>query len=154
MFSKISLGRYYPAHSFLHETDPRVKTILYAIYLVAIFIIQEPVAIGILGGIIILQLILANDDGPCVDAHVQQGLVRKSGICSIAKSRQTLVGITRVVRVEARQDRMTGLPGAGSRKCSAVADFCRNDDRRVIPKGIGYEAHHRPSFACRVVDHS
>ena len=59
MFSKISLGRYYPAHSFLHETDPRVKTILYAVYLVAIFIIQEPVAIGILGGIIILQLILA-----------------------------------------------------------------------------------------------
>ena len=44
MFSKISLGRYYPAHSFLHETDPRVKTILYAVYLVAIFIIQEPVA--------------------------------------------------------------------------------------------------------------
>lgn len=59
MFSKVSLGRYYPAHSFLHETDPRVKTILYAVYLVAIFIIKEPVAIGILGGIIILQLILA-----------------------------------------------------------------------------------------------
>ena len=59
MFNKISLGRYYPADSFLHETDPRVKTILYAVYLVAIFIIKEPVAIGILGGIIILQLILA-----------------------------------------------------------------------------------------------
>ena len=59
MFSKISLGRYYPAHSFLHETDPRVKTILYAVYLVAIFIIKEPVAIAVLGGIIILQLILA-----------------------------------------------------------------------------------------------
>ena len=59
MFSKVSLGRYYPANSFLHETDPRVKTILYAVYLVAIFIIKEPIAIGILGGIIILQLILA-----------------------------------------------------------------------------------------------
>ena len=59
MLDKISLGRYYPADSFLHDTDPRVKTILYAVYLVAIFIIKEPVAIGILGGIIILQLILA-----------------------------------------------------------------------------------------------
>ena len=59
VFSKISLGRYYPAHSFLHDTDPRVKTILYAVYLVAIFIIKEPISIAVLGAIIILQLILA-----------------------------------------------------------------------------------------------
>ena len=59
VFSKISLGRYYPAHSFLHDTDPRVKTILYAVYLVAIFIIKEPVSIAVLAGIILLQLILA-----------------------------------------------------------------------------------------------
>ena len=58
MFSKISLGRYYPAHSFLHDTDPRVKTILYAVYLIAIFMIKEPVAIGVLAGIIFLQLIM------------------------------------------------------------------------------------------------
>ena len=43
MLDNVSLGRYYPAHSFLHDTDPRVKTILYAVYLVAIFIIKEPV---------------------------------------------------------------------------------------------------------------
>ncbi len=59
MFSKISLGRYYPANSFLHDTDPRVKTILYAVYLVAIFIIKEPVAIAVLAGVILLQVILA-----------------------------------------------------------------------------------------------
>lgn len=58
MFSKISLGRYYPAHSFLHDTDPRVKTVLYAVYLIAIFMIKEPVAIGVLAGIILLQLIM------------------------------------------------------------------------------------------------
>ena len=58
MINKISLGRYYPAHSFLHDTDPRVKTILYAIYLVAIFMIKEPITIGVLTGVIILQLIL------------------------------------------------------------------------------------------------
>lgn len=59
MLSKVSLGRYYPADSFLHNTDPRVKTILYAVYLVAIFIIKSPVAIGVLAGIILLMLILA-----------------------------------------------------------------------------------------------
>ena len=45
MLDNVSLGRYYPAHSFLHETDPRVKTILYAVYLVAIFIIMDPISI-------------------------------------------------------------------------------------------------------------
>ncbi|MCR4702745.1 MAG: energy-coupling factor transporter transmembrane protein EcfT [Saccharofermentans sp.] len=59
MFNQISIGRYYPAHSFLHDTDPRIKTILYAVYLIAIFMIKEPAAIGVLAGIIILQLILA-----------------------------------------------------------------------------------------------
>ena len=58
MFSKVSLGRYYPAHSFLHETDPRIKTILYAVYLIAIFMIKEPVAIAVLAGVILLQLIM------------------------------------------------------------------------------------------------
>ena len=59
MLSKISLGRYYPAHSFLHDTDPRVKAILYGVYLVAIFMIKEPITIGVLAGIVLLQLILA-----------------------------------------------------------------------------------------------
>ena len=58
MLDNVSLGRYYPAHSFLHETDPRVKTILYAVYLVAIFIIKEPISIGVLAGIIFLQLMM------------------------------------------------------------------------------------------------
>ena len=58
MLNNISLGRYYPAHSFLHETDPRVKTILYFIYLVAIFMVKEPITIGVLTGVIILQLAL------------------------------------------------------------------------------------------------
>ena len=58
MLDNVSLGRYYPAHSFLHDTDPRIKTILYAVYLVAIFIIKEPVTIAVFAGVIILQLIL------------------------------------------------------------------------------------------------
>lgn len=59
MFSKISLGRYYPAQSFLHDTDPRIKTILYAVYLVSIFMIKEPVSIAVLAGVILLQIILS-----------------------------------------------------------------------------------------------
>lgn len=59
MLDNVSLGRYYPAHSFLHDTDPRIKTILYAVYLVAIFIIKEPVTIAVLAGVIILQLMMA-----------------------------------------------------------------------------------------------
>lgn len=58
MLNNISLGRYYPANSFLHNTDPRVKTILYMVYLVAIFMIKEPVSIGILALIIFLQLFM------------------------------------------------------------------------------------------------
>jgi energy-coupling factor transport system permease protein len=59
MLSNISLGRYYPAHSLLHDTDPRVKTLLYGVYLVAIFIIKEPVSIAVLAGIIFIQLLTA-----------------------------------------------------------------------------------------------
>lgn len=58
MIKDISIGRYYPSDSFLHKTDPRVKAILYAVYLVAIFMIKEPVAILVLLGVIILQLIM------------------------------------------------------------------------------------------------
>ncbi len=58
MLSNISLGRYYPANSLLHNTDPRVKTILYGIYLVAIFLVKEPVSIAVLAGIIVVQLIM------------------------------------------------------------------------------------------------
>ena len=61
MLSNISLGRYYPAHSILHDTDPRVKTILYGIYLVSIFIIKQPVSMAILAGIIVVQLILGKN---------------------------------------------------------------------------------------------
>ena len=43
MLNNISLGRYYKADSILHRTDPRIKTLLYLVYLVVIFIIKSPV---------------------------------------------------------------------------------------------------------------
>ena len=59
MLSNISLGKYYKADSILHHTDPRIKTLLYIVYLVVIFMIKTPVAIGALAGVIIIQIVMA-----------------------------------------------------------------------------------------------
>ncbi|MBQ2066287.1 MAG: hypothetical protein II496_02100, partial [Clostridiales bacterium] len=58
MLENISIGRYYKADSLLHRTDPRVKTILYVLYLAAIFIISTPQAIIALTVITLIQLIM------------------------------------------------------------------------------------------------
>ena len=59
MLSDISLGKYYKADSILHSTDPRIKTLLYVIYLVVIFLIQSPAALGALAGVIVIQIVMA-----------------------------------------------------------------------------------------------
>ena len=59
MLSDISLGRYYKADSILHRTDPRIKTVLYLVYLVVIFIIKSPAALCALGLVTVIQLIMA-----------------------------------------------------------------------------------------------
>lgn len=59
MLSDISLGRYYKVDSLLHRTDPRVKTLLYLVYLVVIFMIKSPEAIGALAAVIGVQVFMA-----------------------------------------------------------------------------------------------
>ncbi len=59
MLSDISLGKYYKADSMLHRTDPRIKTLLYVVYLVVIFLIKSPIAIGALAGVILVQILMA-----------------------------------------------------------------------------------------------
>jgi energy-coupling factor transport system permease protein len=59
MLSDISLGRYYKADSILHRTDPRIKTLLYLVYLVVIFIIKSPVALCALGVVTVIQICMA-----------------------------------------------------------------------------------------------
>ena len=59
MLENISIGRYYKADSLLHQTDPRVKSVLYVLYLAAIFIVSTPQAIIALTVITVLQLIMA-----------------------------------------------------------------------------------------------
>lgn len=59
MLGNISLGKYYKADSILHRTDPRIKTLLYVVYLVVIFMIKSPIAIGALAGVIVVQTVMA-----------------------------------------------------------------------------------------------
>ena len=59
MLGNISLGKYYKADSILHRTDPRIKTLLYVVYLVVIFMIKSPIAIGALAGVIAVQTVMA-----------------------------------------------------------------------------------------------
>ncbi|MBR2523813.1 MAG: energy-coupling factor transporter transmembrane protein EcfT [Clostridiales bacterium] len=59
MLKDISLGRFYDTGSILHRTDPRVKMILYIIYLIAIFMIKTPTALALIALITFIQLIVA-----------------------------------------------------------------------------------------------
>ena len=59
MLNDISLGKYYKADSILHRTDPRIKTLLYLVYLVVIFMIRSPFALFALGMVIVIQLLMS-----------------------------------------------------------------------------------------------
>lgn len=66
MLSDISLGKYYKADSILHRTDPRIKTLLYVVYLVVIFLIKSPVALCALAGVIAVQAVMAKVSVPVI----------------------------------------------------------------------------------------
>jgi energy-coupling factor transport system permease protein len=55
MLNNISLGRYYPTRSFLHQLDPRTKILAAIAMMTVIFIVQKPAAMAVIG---ILTLIL------------------------------------------------------------------------------------------------
>lgn len=46
MIKDITLGQYFPGHSFLHKLDPRVKIVLTALFIVFIFVAQNFYALG------------------------------------------------------------------------------------------------------------
>ena len=66
MLSDISLGKYYKADSILHRTDPRIKTLLYVVYLVVIFLIKSPAALCVLAGVIAVQAVMAKVSLPVI----------------------------------------------------------------------------------------
>lgn len=41
MFRDVAFGQFYPAKSFVHSMDPRVKILLNLLYMVAIFLVQS-----------------------------------------------------------------------------------------------------------------
>lgn len=48
MLKDVSIGRYYQGKSTLHSLDPRLKVILFIIYMVVILLATKPLAIGLL----------------------------------------------------------------------------------------------------------
>ncbi|MBR6484956.1 MAG: energy-coupling factor transporter transmembrane protein EcfT [Clostridiales bacterium] len=59
MNDKISLGRYYETHSVLHTADPRVKAVLYLLYLIAIFMLQTRWGLLLAAVITAIQYVIA-----------------------------------------------------------------------------------------------
>ena len=55
-----ALGRYCNTDSLLHRTDPRVKIVLYVIYLVAIFMLKNPVSLLMLAAVTVLLIFMGN----------------------------------------------------------------------------------------------
>ena len=49
MLNDISLGKYYETGSLFHRSDPRMKILMYFIYLVTVFLIRSSGAIALLG---------------------------------------------------------------------------------------------------------
>lgn len=48
MLNEITLGQYFPGHSFIHKLDPRTKILATMLYIIAIFLAQTPIAYAIL----------------------------------------------------------------------------------------------------------
>jgi len=59
MLSNVTIGNYVETGSVLHKTDPRVKVLLYIVYLVVIFMVSSPWAMAALFVVTALQLVAA-----------------------------------------------------------------------------------------------
>ena len=59
MLKDISLGKFIDTGSVLHRTDPRVKIVMYIVYLVAIFMVKSPAAIIAAAAVTLAQAAVA-----------------------------------------------------------------------------------------------
>ncbi len=59
MFKDISLGKYYETDSVIHKADPRIKFVLYIVYVVAIFTVRTIPGLIALTGVTLLMFIAA-----------------------------------------------------------------------------------------------
>jgi energy-coupling factor transport system permease protein len=70
MFKDITLGQYYPTGSVIHQLDPRTKINFTLVYIVLLFVVNNPV--GYLIAIGILALVIALSKIPFV--YIARGL--------------------------------------------------------------------------------
>lgn len=59
MLTDITLGQYFPGHSFLHQLDPRAKIIATMIFIVAIFFAESLAAYGLVTAFVVFNLALS-----------------------------------------------------------------------------------------------
>jgi energy-coupling factor transport system permease protein len=59
MLKDISLGKYIDTGSPLHKTDPRVKIVMYIVYLVVLFMIKSPEALVAAAVVTLAQVVVA-----------------------------------------------------------------------------------------------
>lgn len=59
MLKEMTLGKYCDTKSALHRTDPRIKTIMYIVYLVALFMVKSPQALIVAAAVTLIQLAVA-----------------------------------------------------------------------------------------------
>ncbi len=60
MFREITLGQYYPADSVIHRMDPRVKLFGTLIYIIVLFIANDPICIGVVTAALISVIIMSH----------------------------------------------------------------------------------------------
>lgn len=56
MLKDVSFGQYYPAKSFVHNLDPRLKIVFLTGFIVAIFLAKEFLALGVCAGMLLLAI--------------------------------------------------------------------------------------------------
>ena len=57
MFRDVAFGQYYPAKSFIHKMDARIKIVLSLLYMVGIFFIQSFFGFGVIFVFLALMII-------------------------------------------------------------------------------------------------
>ena len=58
--SDISFGQYYPAKSFVHKCDPRLKILFLMIYIIAVFLSNRFYTLGVCAAVFVLIAIFSN----------------------------------------------------------------------------------------------
>jgi energy-coupling factor transport system permease protein len=59
MLTDITLGQYFPGHSFLHRLDPRAKIVATMIFIIAIFFADSLASYGLVTAFVVLNLVLS-----------------------------------------------------------------------------------------------